>query len=108
MPEQELVLKRCQSESWSCRDARARAGLCRDAKSVVFVSVVRIEDVVVVVSDVVVELEDVVVFVSDDVVGLGDVVVVVKSDMRSPKLIFAARSAQLKCRAGSPRVEGRA
>jgi hypothetical protein len=77
----------------------------------VFVSVVRIEDVVVVVSDVVVELEDVVVFVSDDVVGLGDVVVVVnvvKSGMRSPRLIFAARSAQLKCRAGSPRVEGRA
>jgi hypothetical protein len=85
MPEQELVLKRCQSESWSCRDARARAGLCRDAKSVVFVSVVRIEDVVVVVSDV--------------VVGLGDVVVVVrvvKSGMRSPKLFFAARNAGLK------------
>jgi hypothetical protein len=77
----------------------------------VFVSVVRIEDVVEVVSDVVVELEDDVVFVSDDVVGLEGVVVVVdvvKSGMRSPKLIFAARSAQLKCRAGSPRVEGRA
>ena len=62
-----------------------------------FVSVVRIEDVVEV--------------VSDDFVGLEDVVVVVdvvKSGMRSPKLIFAARSAQLKCRAGSPRVEGRA
>ena len=62
-----------------------------------FVSVVRIEDVVEV--------------VSDDFVGLEDVVVVVdvvKSGMRSPKLIFAARSARLKCRAGSPRVEGRA
>jgi hypothetical protein len=75
MPERELVLWRCQSKSWSCRDA----------KSVVFVSVVRIEDVVVVVSDV--------------VVGLGDVVVVVrvvKSGMRSPKLFFAARNAGLK------------
>ena len=64
-----------------------------------FVSVVRIEDVVVVVSDVVVELEDVVVFVSDDVVGLEGVVVVVdvvKSGMRSPKLFFAARNAGLK------------
>ena len=90
MPEQELVLKRCQSESWSCRVARARAGLCRDAKSVVFVSVVRIEDVVVVVSDVVVGLEDVEVVVSEDVVGLKDVVVVVENSMHSPKLIFAA------------------
>ena len=59
----------------------------------------------------VVGIEDVVEVVSDDFVGLEDVVVVVdvvKSGMRSPKLIFAARSAQLKCRAGSPRVEGRA
>jgi hypothetical protein len=70
MQEQELVLKRCQSESWSCRDARAKAGLCRDAKSVVCVSEVRIQDVVVEVSDVVVEQEGVVVGVSDDVVGL--------------------------------------
>jgi hypothetical protein len=45
------------------------------------VSVVRIEDVVVVVSDVVVGLEDVEVVVSDDVVGLEDVVVVVESSM---------------------------
>jgi hypothetical protein len=59
----------------------------------VFVRVVRIEDVVVVVSDDDVGLEDVVVVVSDDVVGLEDVVVVVgvvESSMRCPKLIFAA------------------
>jgi hypothetical protein len=71
----------------------------------VFVSVVRIEDVVVVVSDVVVELEDVVVFVSDDVVGLGDVVVVVnvvKSGMRSPRLIFRGSKRTIEVKSWFP------